>query len=117
MVLSGIPKKSTKFRPKENMVKLKGMQYETNVGLQVTYGLHVMTQRHYEELTSGVLCYTEFVLSGIASGTGSTLVIDSDGIVKRSSSSKRYKDHICSYTKEEAEALLSLPVVRFKYKD
>ncbi len=93
------------------------MQYETNVGLQVTYGLHVMTQRHYEELTAGELCDTEFVLSGLASGTGTTLVIDSEGIVKRTSSSKRYKDHICSYTLEEAKSLLSLPVVRFQYKD
>src|SRR5699024_4743441 len=40
-----------------------------------------------------------------------------NSIAKRSSSSKRYKDHIRDLDDEEALSILDIPVVVFKYKD
>lgn len=49
----------------------------------------------------------------------SHMVFASDGatVAYLSSSSRRYKDHIANMTLEEAEKVLNIPVVWFKYKD
>lgn len=51
--------------------------------------------------------------------SGGHLVFASDGatLAYLASSSKRYKEHVSAMTYEEAEKLLKLPVVNFKYKD
>lgn len=51
--------------------------------------------------------------------SGGHLVFGSDGatLAYLSSSSKRYKDHICSMDSEEAEKIYNIPVVWFQYKD
>lgn len=51
--------------------------------------------------------------------SGGHLVFASDGatLAYLASSSKRYKDHVSEMSYEEAEKLLELPVVSFKYKD
>lgn len=57
-----------------------------------------------------------FNLSHVTSG--GHLVFASDGatVSYLSSSSKRYKDHVSDMTIEEAEKLLKIPVIWFKYK-
>lgn len=47
------------------------------------------------------------------------MVFAGDGatVAYLSSSSRRYKDHIANMTLEEAEKVLDIPVVWFKYKD
>lgn len=57
---------------------------------------------------------------GIGSTTGGTYLVaqgNLNSIAKRSSSSKRYKDHIRDLGDEEALSILDIPVVVFKYKD
>lgn len=79
----------------------------------VKYGLHVWTDTSTISDDSGA-----FKLMGLSSASGSTLVRGSDNIVSlSSSSSKRYKDPCGMATLDEAEKLLNLPVVRFRYKD
>ena len=79
----------------------------------VKYGLHVWTDTSTLSDDSGA-----FKLMGLSSASGSTLVRGSDNIVSLSaSSSKRYKDPCGLATLDEAEKLLDLPVVRFKYKE
>lgn len=58
-----------------------------------------------------------FKITGLQSGTGTNLVIDSSNAIRRSSSSKRYKDDIGLMHTRDAEALYDLPVVEFKYKE
>lgn len=50
--------------------------------------------------------------------SGGHMVFASDGasVAYLSSSSKRYKDHVANMTIEEAEKILNVPVVWFKYK-
>ena len=51
--------------------------------------------------------------------SGGHLVFASDGttVAYLSSSSKRYKDHVSNMTASEAEKMLNVPVVWFKYKE
>ena len=66
---------------------------------------------------NGSVQCTALTISALTSGTGSTVVADSNGRLYTTSSSKRYKDYIADMTDEEAEKLYDLPVVEFKYKD
>lgn len=62
----------------------------------------------------------KFMIYGLPTvSSGGHLVFNSDGaeVAYLSSSSKRYKDHVDDLDTTEAEKLLKLPVVRFKYKD
>lgn len=62
----------------------------------------------------------EFKLVNIHTfSSGAHLILGSNGtsVLKLSSSSKRYKDHIGYMSSEEAEKILDIPVVWFKYKD
>lgn len=83
--------------------------------LQVKYGMQVHARRGVGEFTDGS---GEFKLIGIGSTSANynNLCIASNIVSKVSSSSKRYKNHVRDMSIEEAEKLLDVPVVWFKYK-
>lgn len=83
--------------------------------LQVKYGMQIHTRRGVGEFTDGS---GEFKLIGIGSTSANynNLCIASNIVSKVSSSSKRYKNHVRDMSIEEAEKLLDVPVVWFKYK-
>ena len=60
---------------------------------------------------------SNMAIAKLSSGTGSTIVANSNGELYKSSSSKRFKDYLSDMTEFEAEKLYDLPVVEFKYKD
>lgn len=85
--------------------------------LTVKYGLHVYATRSgdFGDGSTG-----EIIFKGLPATSGGThLVRESDTaiIAALSSSSKRYKDHIAMLKDTEAEKLLDIPVVWFKYKE
>ena len=85
----------------------------SGIAATIKYGLTVYTRR--DDVSDGT---KELRIFGIGSGSGTVLNIDSNNIVqKQASSSKRYKDHVSDVTQEEAEKILSLPVVWFRYKE
>ena len=55
-------------------------------------------------------------LTHVTSGGHMVFAKDGATVAYLSSSSKRYKDHVSNMTIEEAEKILSIPVVWFKYK-
>jgi len=82
------------------------------------YGLHVYTKRE-PDISDGSYD-SELVIKGLPHITsGTTLVRESNSarICTASSSSKHYKDHIAMLKDAEAEKLLDIPVVWFKYKE
>ena len=80
----------------------------------VKYGLHVYAGT--DIISDGTDKFKVFNLNHVTSG--GHLVFASDGatVSYLSSSSKRYKDHVSNMTIEEAEKLLKIPVIWFKYK-
>lgn len=84
------------------------------------YGLHVYTKRG-SDFSDGTNTYpTELVFKGLPHITSGTVLVresSSARICTASSSSKRYKDHIATLKDFEAEKLLDIPVVWFKYKE
>lgn len=85
-------------------------------------GLHIYTGR-LGGITDGVTSPTyfdEFRLVGLSHISSGTMLVRESGtavICTASSSSKRYKDHIAMLKDSEAEKLLDIPVVWFKYKE
>lgn len=85
-------------------------------------GLHIYTGR-LGSITDGVTSPTyfdEFRLVGLSHISSGTMLVRESGtaiICTASSSSKRYKDHIAMLKDSEAEKLLDIPVVWFKYKE
>ncbi|MDO5781361.1 MAG: hypothetical protein Q4P27_02775 [Eubacteriales bacterium] len=57
-----------------------------------------------------------FNLQHVTSGGHMVFANDGSSVAYLSSSSKRYKDHVSNMTIEEAEKILNVPVVWFKYK-
>lgn len=83
-------------------------------GAAIKYGISIYTTRYSGAATSDD---GEFKLYGLASTSGYVLNVTTSNIVgKQASSSRRYKNHIRDMSQEEAEKLLSLPVVWFQYK-
>lgn len=84
------------------------------------YGLHVYTKRG-SDFSDGTDTYpTELVFKGLPHLTSGTALVresSSARICTASSSSKHYKDHIAMLKDVEAEKLLDIPVVWFKYKE
>lgn len=78
----------------------------------IKYGLSIYTDRQNFSDGTG-----EFRLYGMSTSSGKVLTISNNIVGMQASSSKRYKNHIRNMTKEEAEKILSLPVVWFRYKD
>lgn len=58
-----------------------------------------------------------FNLTHVTSGGYVAFASDGSTIAYRASSSRRYKDHVSNISLEEAEKILNIPVVWFKYKD
>ena len=85
------------------------------------YGLHVYTKREDELFTDGTrMDESEFVVKGLPHITSGTMLVresQSARICTASSSSKRYKNHVANMTVNEAEKILDIPVVWFKYKE
>lgn len=77
----------------------------------IKYGLSIYTDR--STFTDGT---GEFRLYGMTSNSGRVLTVSNNIVGMQASSSRRYKNHIRDMTQEEAEKLLSLPVVWFQYK-
>lgn len=85
--------------------------------LTVKYGLHVYATRSgdFGDGSTG-----EIIFKGLPTISGGTHLVRESGtaiIAALSSSSKRYKDHIAMLKDTEAEKLLDIPVVWFKYKE
>ena len=87
--------------------------YSTDSGMTIKYGLNVYTSRT-GDFTSNP---RDFRLYGLPTNSGRVLTISSNVVGMQASSSKRYKNHVSDMTEKEAEKLLSLPVVWFRYKD
>lgn len=82
------------------------------------YGLHVYTKRG-PDISDGSYD-SELVFKGLPHITSGTMLVRESGsarICTASSSSKRYKDHVAMLKDTEAEKLLDIPVVWFKYKE
>ena len=85
--------------------------------LTVKYGLHVYATRSgdFSDGSTG-----EIIFKGLPTISGGTHLVRESGtavIAALSSSSKRYKDHVAMLKDTEAEKLLDIPVVWFKYKE
>lgn len=90
---------------------------EGDTACNIKYGLHLFCKNATN--SSG---FTDpsgmFAISGLtSSASGSTLILYNNYVYKLSSSSKRYKSHVKDMTSDEAERLLDVPVVWFKYND
>lgn len=83
----------------------------------IKYGLHLFCKNITD--SSGFIDPSGmFAISGLASNaSGSTLILYNNYVYKLSSSSKRYKKHVKNMTSSEAERLLDIPVVWFKYNE
>ena len=82
------------------------------------YGLHVYTKRG-PDIADGSYD-SELVFKGLPHITSGTTLVRESGsarVCTSSSSSKRYKDHVATLKDSEAEKLLDIPVVWFKYKE
>lgn len=90
---------------------------EGDTACVVKYGLHLFCKNATD--SSGITDPSGmFAISGLTSNaSGSTLILYNNYVYKLSSSSKRYKSHVKSMTSDEAERLLDIPVVWFKYND
>lgn len=87
--------------------------YSTDSGMTIKYGLNVYTSRTGDFASNP----RDFRLYGLPTNSGRVLTISSNVVGMQASSSKRYKNHVSDMTEKEAEKLLSLPVVWFRYKD
>ena len=86
--------------------------------LTIKYGLHVYATRSSGDFSDGST--GEIIFKGLPTISGGTHLVRESGtavIAALSSSSKRYKDHVAMLKDTEAEKLLDIPVVWFKYKE
>lgn len=81
----------------------------------IKYGLHVYAGT--DQFSDGSDQIKFFNLSHVTSGGHLVFAQDGSTVSYLSSSSKRYKDHVGYVSAEEAQKLLEIPVVWFKYKD
>lgn len=83
----------------------------------IKYGLHLFCKNATD--SSGMTDPSGmFAISGLTrNASGSTLILYNNYVYKLSSSSKRYKKHVKNMTSSEAERLLDIPVVWFKYNE
>ena len=90
---------------------------DTDSAMVVRNGMHVYNATSGELFTDGSGLFKIFNVTHVSSG--GHLVFGPDGaeVCYLSSSSKRYKDHVSEMTIEEAEKVLDIPVVWFKYKE
>lgn len=109
-----------------NFTSVNGELYierDKNTGaISCRKGLHIYTGRagSFTDGSNSPSYFDEFRLIGLAHITSGTMLVRESGsarICTASSSSKRYKDHIAILKDSEAEKLLDIPVVWFKYKE
>ena len=109
-----------------NFTSVNGELYierDKNTGaISCRKGLHIYTGRagSFTDGSNSPSYFDEFRLIGLAHITSGTMLVRESGsarICTASSSSKRYKDHIAMLKDVEAEKLLDIPVVWFKYKE
>lgn len=81
----------------------------------VKNGLHIYAGT--DAISDGTDKFKIFNLSHVTSGGYLGFANDGATVAYRASSSRRYKEHISDMTLEEAEKLLNIPIVWFKYKD
>lgn len=103
----------------------------TVTGGKITTGYATLSMRSHAfvfdgglEIRAGTSTFSDgsdafkvFNLSHVTSGGHMVFASDGATVAYLSSSSRRYKDHIANMTLEEAEKVLDIPVVWFKYKD
>lgn len=103
----------------------------TVTGGKITTGYATLSMRSHAfvfdgglEIRAGTSTFSDgsdafkvFNLSHVTSGGHMVFAKDGATVAYLSSSSKRYKDHIADMTLEEAQKILDIPVIWFKYKD
>lgn len=109
------------FRKSDDVQGYIGIDSQTGA-ISCRKGLHIYTGRagSFTDGSSSPTYFDEFRLIGLAHITSGTMLVRESGsarICTASSSSKRYKDHIAMLKDTEAEKLLDIPVVWFKYKE
>lgn len=109
------------FRKSDDVQGYIGIDSQTGA-ISCRKGLHIYTGRtgSFTDGSSSPTYFDEFRLIGLAHITSGTMLVRESGsarICTASSSSKRYKDHIAMLKDSEAEKLLDIPVVWFKYKE
>lgn len=80
------------------------------------YGFHIYCSTA-TGFTDGTGDFKIYNLDHVTSGGHLVFASNGSSVAYLSSSSKRYKDHVSDMTIEEAEKILEIPVVWFKYKD
>ena len=90
-------------------LSMRSHAFVFNYGLEIRPGT--------SEFSDGTDAFKVFNLSHVTSGGHMVFAKDGATVAYLSSSSKRYKDHIADMTLEEAQKILDIPVIWFKYKD
>lgn len=109
------------FRKSDDVQGYIGMDSQTGA-ISCRKGLHIYTGRagSFTDGSNSPTYFDEFRLVGLAHITSGTMLVRESGsarICTASSSSKRYKYHVAMLKDTEAEKLLDIPVVWFKYKE
>ena len=104
---------------KNGELKIGDVTLDNNYGaLRIQYGLELYTTSDPDILSDGSGQFRIYNIRGGSGITGQALGITSSDVVGvLSASSRRYKDPCGLTSQEEAEQILSIPVIRFKYKD
>lgn len=109
------------FRKSDDVQGYIGIDSQTGA-ISCCKGLHIYTGRagSFTDGSNSPSYFDEFRLIGLPHITSGTMLVRESStarICTASSSSKRYKDHIAMLKDVEAEKLLDIPVVWFKYKE
>lgn len=109
------------FRKSDDVQGYIGIDSQTGA-ISCRKGLHIYTGRagSFTDGSNSPTYFDEFRLVGLAHITSGTMLVRESGsarICTASSSSKRYKYHVAMLKDTEAEKLLDIPVVWFKYKE
>lgn len=109
------------FRKNDDVQGYIGIDSQTGA-ISCRKGLHIYTGRagSFTDGSNSPTYFDEFRLVGLAHITSGTMLVRESGsarICTASSSSKRYKYHVATLKDSEAEKLLDIPVVWFKYKE
>ena len=90
-------------------LSMRSHAFVFNYGLEIRPGT--------SQFSDGTDAFKVFNLTHVTSGGHMVFAKDGATVAYLSSSSKRYKDHIADMTLEEAQKILDIPVIWFKYKD
>ena len=90
-------------------LSMRSHAFVFNYGLEIRPGT--------SKFSDGSDAFKVFNLTHVTSGGHMVFGNDGATVCYLSSSSKRYKDHIADMTLEEAQKILGIPVIWFRYKD